>query len=105
MSDEPEFEAGEVLRALGEVPEPEPNVLDDAREVLWSAVAREMLGLEPAGEPRTVTATERAAGEALPSFRRKASSGIVGGGVSIRRRSLRSGSEGRAQTGPDDKRE
>ncbi len=50
-----EFEAGEVLRAVGKVRAPKPRVLEDAREVLWSAVASEMLGLGPAGEQRTTT--------------------------------------------------
>ncbi len=56
MSDKPtEFEAGELLRAIGEVEVPEPRVLDDAREVLWSAVTSEMLGIGPAGEQTTAT--------------------------------------------------
>jgi hypothetical protein len=50
-----EFEGDELLRATGRVPAPEPRVLEDARGVLWSAVAREMLGLGPAGEHRTTT--------------------------------------------------
>jgi hypothetical protein len=104
MSDESaEFKADEQLHAIGKVPAPERRVVDDAREVLWSAVAREMLGLGPAGQPRTTTTstTERAALESPPSSRRKDSSGIVGSGVSIRRWSLRSGSESRAETGPE----
>jgi hypothetical protein len=50
MSDESlEFEAGELLRAVGEVRTPEPGVLEAAREVLWSAIATEMLGTGTAG--------------------------------------------------------
>jgi hypothetical protein len=36
------------LAALGRVDPPPPAVLDAAREVLWSAVAREMLATGPA---------------------------------------------------------
>lgn len=50
MTDEPaEFEGADLLRAIGAVRDPAPGVLDGAREVLWSAVAREMLGTDPAG--------------------------------------------------------
>jgi len=50
MSDEPaKFGAGDLLHALGKVQMPEPRVLDDAREVLWSAIADEMLGIGAAG--------------------------------------------------------
>jgi hypothetical protein len=46
MSDESaKSGAGDLLHALGKVPMPEPRVLDDAREVLWSAIADEMLGI------------------------------------------------------------
>ena len=46
MSDKSaEFEAGELLRAIGRVRSPAPRVLEDAREVLWSAIASEMLGV------------------------------------------------------------
>ena len=56
MSDQSaEFEVGEVLRAIGKVQLPEPRVLDNAREVLWSAIASEMLGIGPSGEQATVT--------------------------------------------------
>ena len=43
--DPPELER---LAALGHVDPPPPAVLDAAREVLWSAVAREMLAAGPA---------------------------------------------------------
>ena len=56
MSDNPtDFQAGELLRAIGTVPVPEPRVLENAREVLWSAVASEMLGIDPAAEQTTAT--------------------------------------------------
>jgi hypothetical protein len=59
MSDElAEWETGGLLRALGEVRRPEPRVLEDAREVLWSAVASEMLGVGPSGEQATVTGAD-----------------------------------------------
>jgi hypothetical protein len=42
MSDErAEYEAAEVLRALGSVRTPAPRVLADAREALWLAIASE----------------------------------------------------------------
>jgi hypothetical protein len=51
MTDNPaELQASELLAALGTVQPPEPRVLENAREVLWSAVASEMLGTGPAGE-------------------------------------------------------
>ena len=40
----------ELLRAIGQVRRPEPRVLEDAREALWSAVASAMLDIGPAGE-------------------------------------------------------
>jgi len=43
------------LELLGQVDPPAPGVLDAAREVLWSAVAAEMLATGPAG-PRTASA-------------------------------------------------
>jgi hypothetical protein len=59
MSDESgEFEADELLRALGKVQAPEPGVLEDAREVLWSAVAEEMLGVGAAGDEGTAAPGE-----------------------------------------------
>jgi hypothetical protein len=64
MSDESaQFEAGEVLRAIGKVREAEPPVLEAARETLWSAVAREMLGLCPADAQGTTSRDSSAAGE------------------------------------------
>ena len=39
-----------LLRALGQAEPPAPGVLEAAREVLWSAVAAEMLAAGPAGE-------------------------------------------------------
>ena len=58
-----QFEAGEVLRAIGKVREAEPPVLEAARETLWSAVAREMLGLCPADAQGTTSRDSSAAGE------------------------------------------
>ena len=56
MSDESaKFGARDLLRALGTVRMPEPRVLDDARDVLWSAIADEMLGIGAAGEQATAT--------------------------------------------------
>jgi hypothetical protein len=50
MSDEPaKLGTGDLLQALGKVQMPEPRVLDDAREVLWSAIADKMLGIGAAG--------------------------------------------------------
>jgi hypothetical protein len=53
------FETGELLRAIGKVQMPEPRVLEDAREVLWSAIASEMLGIGPAGEQNDRTTRRR----------------------------------------------
>lgn len=54
MTDNPaELQASELLAAMGTVQPPEPRVLEDAREVLWSAVASEMLGTGPAGQQTT----------------------------------------------------
>lgn len=54
MSDKSaQFEAGELLRAIGKVQLPEPRILTAAREALWSAVAGEMLGAGQAGEQAT----------------------------------------------------
>jgi hypothetical protein len=61
MSDQPEeLQAGELLRAIGKVPEPNPRVLEDARETLWAAVASTMLRVEPSGGQ--AAATERPTG-------------------------------------------
>jgi hypothetical protein len=38
------------LRTLGQVEPPVPGALEAAREVLWSAVAGEMLSAGPAGD-------------------------------------------------------
>lgn len=63
MTEKPtEFQAAELLRAIGRIPAPEPLILEHAREVLWSAVASEMLGTGPASEQTTVT-RRPAAGE------------------------------------------
>ena len=39
----------ELLRALGQAEPPVPAALEAAREVLWSAVAADMLAADPAG--------------------------------------------------------
>jgi hypothetical protein len=39
-----------LLRALGRVEPPVPGLLEAAREVLWSAVAEELLSAGPAGD-------------------------------------------------------
>jgi hypothetical protein len=50
MSDESTaFLAGELLRAIGEAEAPKTRVLEEAREVLWSVIATEMLGSAAAG--------------------------------------------------------
>ena len=48
------------LEALGQVAPPDPAVLDAARELLWAAVAAEMLAAGEAGESRR--RTDRQAG-------------------------------------------
>ena len=42
-------EIGQDLGRLGRVAPPDPGVLDAAREVLWAAVAAEMLPSDPGG--------------------------------------------------------
>ena len=62
MSDELPQSGGELLRTLGNVRMPEPQVLDDAREVLWSAI-NEMLGIGASGAiGEQAAATEGSAG-------------------------------------------
>ncbi|HEY3954823.1 MAG TPA: hypothetical protein VGM53_15725 [Streptosporangiaceae bacterium] len=63
MSEEPaESGISELLRAAGTVAMPEPSVLQEAREALWSAIASEMLGLGSA-DARTAANRGTAAGE------------------------------------------
>ena len=53
----------DLLAALGHVDPPPPGVLDAAREVLWSAVAQEMLATGPAsGHAADVGRSESAPG-------------------------------------------
>jgi hypothetical protein len=63
----------ERLGELGLVDPPAPGVLDAAREILWSAVAAEMLATAPPDATRTdkgragsETAADRNADEAAP---------------------------------------
>ena len=72
MSDKAaEFEAGDLLRALGKVRVPQPRVLDGAREALWSAIAGEMLGTGAAGEPAAATGGSVGGEEELRKRRRR----------------------------------
>jgi hypothetical protein len=48
----------EELRRLGHVDPPVPAVLDAAREVLWSAVAAEMLATDPSPAKARTTADQ-----------------------------------------------
>ncbi|MGH3259600.1 MAG: hypothetical protein ACRDOU_30080 [Streptosporangiaceae bacterium] len=52
------------LERLGRVDPPAPGVLDAAREVLWSAVAAEMLATAPPGGAQAGGAHPEAAGVA-----------------------------------------
>ena len=63
--DPPELER---LAALGHVDPPPPGVLDAAREILWSAVAQEMLAAAPgqAAAPGPGQAAERHADRPRP---------------------------------------
>ncbi len=47
------------LERLGHVDPPAPGVLDAARDVLWSAVAAEMLATDPAAAPAARHAADR----------------------------------------------
>ena len=59
----PESAEPDLLAALGHVDPPPPGVLDAAREVLWSAVAQEMLATGPAsGHAADVGRSESAPG-------------------------------------------
>jgi hypothetical protein len=70
MTDEPAAcQAGEVLRAIGKVQVPAPRVLEKARELLWSAVAGEMLGMDDAGGQPTATRGSTGRAERTPQRR------------------------------------
>jgi hypothetical protein len=61
--DPPELER---LAALGHVDPPPPGVLDAAREILWSAVAQEMLAAAPGHAAAPGQAAERHADRPRP---------------------------------------
>jgi hypothetical protein len=67
-----ESKASELLRTMGRVSVPEHRVLDDAREVLWTAIASEMLGIGPADD--RATARRRQAGQS-PDQRKMSAGG------------------------------
>lgn len=78
MSDAPEeSEVRELLHAAGMVAAPERRVLEGAREVLWSAIASEMLGIGPPGDQGRHRRTRRGQ-RSQPQDQRKRSMG--GGG-------------------------
>jgi hypothetical protein len=56
---EPPEEIGQALGRLGRVAPPDPAVLDAAREVLWAAVAAEMLPGAVAGGAGQMSETGR----------------------------------------------
>ena len=62
--DPPELER---LAALGHVDPPPPGVLDAAREILWSAVAQEMLAAAPSQTAAPGRAAERHAERPRPA--------------------------------------
>jgi hypothetical protein len=69
MNDKPaESGTGELLRAAGQVPMPDPSVLQEAREVLWSAIASEMLGM---GSADAQAAANRGSAGGEEDLRRK----------------------------------
>jgi hypothetical protein len=78
-SEPAEFEADELLRIIGEVRVPEPSVLQNAREVLWSAIAAEMLGTGPAGEQARLTGGSAGQAEEHRSTTRRRQTGESGG--------------------------
>ena len=59
----PESPEPDLLAALGHVDPPPPGVLDAAREVLWSAVAQEMLATGPASDHVTGTGQAESAAD------------------------------------------
>jgi hypothetical protein len=56
--DRAEPENAELLGMIGQVDPPAPGALQDAREVLWSVVADEMLSAGAAGGAETIRARE-----------------------------------------------
>lgn len=66
-----EFEAGGLLGAMGQVQPPASRVLEGAREMLWSAVASEMLGTSPAGEQAATAGGSAGAEEGPETARRR----------------------------------
>ena len=61
MTQENPAEIGRELIRLGQVAAPEPGVLDAAREILWAAVAAEMLSARPPGPARRAPGAARRA--------------------------------------------
>ena len=57
------FLAGELLRAIGEAQAPEKGVLEEAREVLWSVIAAEMLGSAAVGPQASAVRGSAGGGE------------------------------------------
>jgi hypothetical protein len=55
------------LTMLGQVSPPAPEILDRAREALWSAVAAEMLAPPPAGATQTTGTARETTGTARES--------------------------------------
>jgi hypothetical protein len=98
MSDESaEFEAGDLLRALGKVLVPAPRALDDAREVLWSAIADEILGIGAAGERGTAAGGSAASEEEHRRMTRRRQAGLSQG-----ERGMRMGGNGQRHDGRHD---
>jgi hypothetical protein len=72
MSDESaDAVTSEVLRAIGAARAPEMRVLEDAREVLWSVIASEMLGTGFAGAESTASKGSTGGGEGRATARRR----------------------------------
>jgi len=61
MTQENPGEIARELARLGQVAAPEPAVLDAAREILWAAVAAEMLSASPPGPARRAPGPARRA--------------------------------------------
>jgi hypothetical protein len=78
MSDMPETD--DLLRAAGEVPPPEPRVLDEARESLWSAIAGEMLGCHGIGGTTGGSAGREAGRRRQPGRQENGHGMSMGGG-------------------------
>ena len=84
-------EIGQALGRLGRVAPPDPRVLDAAREILWAAVAAEMLPDEAAGAVGQVGEAGRPSGSRRVAKRETDQPGQAGSGPGTRARDRKRG--------------